>query len=312
MSTYPGDLRDLVDADWRSTGLPVYMFCPAHTDRSRPSMRVYSDGAHCFTCGAHLFRDQFSALFSSREQTAALIHQAGYSHKAIPRREQVPPGRLALLAHDLLRDNDAQLDYLERRGISRTLVDLYGLGHYGPAYTLPVHDDAGRVITVRFRRDDAVPSDLPKYWGMRGINDTYLYPIHGPLPPAVVLTEGELDTLLLRRYGLPAFTFTNGTHGFLKADLPTLFQRVETVVLMRDQDDAGRASSLLLVAALSMVPSVLNEDWPLSEGKDVTELWQNNSRWFPSLLEEAATIVGHDDTIARMERYTDDYFHRMA
>jgi DNA primase len=289
---YRGDLRELV-VDRYATLTPdtaVYILCPKHKDTNRPSLRVYANGAKCFTCGAYLTRVEFSNLFSDKERTSARILASTLSRKRVER-SLVDPVLAAHSGHQALMDDAGSSpawDWLEARGINLRMVQQYWIGHNGIAFTLPVWDTPeGNIVTVRYRRDDAIAPHLFKFWGLKGNNDVLLYP-HATVQQTIVIVEGEMDALLLRRHGLPAYSFTNGTLAVPKDDdLDRMLPNVSRIILPRDQDAPGRDGTKKLVARLNHwrpEVDVIPMYWPVELGKDVTALWQRADGRFPNLV----------------------------
>lgn len=277
---YNGDLRELVGEDTLRGDQPVYTYCPVHEDNNRPSLAVYDNHAHCYTCGAHLSRKQFSDAYSAEAKwQAKLRRQLGGVRRVTTPTVKVDVAALIRSSQAILKGASQKRQYLYDRGLSDETIDTYALGYSGSAYTLPLLDEPQ---TVRFRRDDAVTTDGNKYWGLRGQNDTRLYPhnIRGTNP--IVLTEGEFDALLLRQYGLNAYSFTNGSKAIPPQSVLDAFFGDRAVVLMRDQDSPGQESSEDLLMLLKNAYPIY---WLLERGKDVTEVWQHDRDFFDYLTQ---------------------------
>lgn len=286
---YPdGDLRHLVAEEGEALegDRPIYILCPYHDDKSRPSLAVYPDHAFCFTCRHYLHRDNFLALFSERERATAFFTQSRRAHK--PPKPKVDVRLAASIAHDALMDHIHgydKIEWLQERGITTTMIEQYCIGHNGIAYSLPVWGADGALVTVRYRRDDTEAPHLDKYWGLRGANGTLLYP-NVPHQERIVLTEGEFDALLLRRYGLPAYSFTNGAQSMHKsAVLRERLPGVKYVWLAFDQDGPGQESAHKLLSLLEEIDIIgTTLTWAREVGKDVTEVWQRHDGMFQQLL----------------------------
>ena len=290
---YPdGDLRHLVAEDGEALegDRPIYILCPYHEDKHRPSLAVYPNSAYCFTCRTYIPRDAFLALFPDAEKAAAFFTASRRPHK--PSKPTVKPWVAMMSAHDrLMRMQESpEWGWLEQRGIQFEQVFEYLLGHNGVAFSLPIFDEKDDVVTVRYRRDDAAAPHLDKYWGLRGANQTLLFP-HPPKEERIVLTEGEFDALLLRRYGLPAYSFTNGAQSMHKPEvIRERLAGVKHVTVVFDTDAPGRESSeklLKLLEELGVTSVVVG--WTPFIGKDVTELWQRN----PELFQKIVTNIKH-------------------
>lgn len=291
---YRGDLRELVVEKWTvlTPTTPVYVYCPQHEDRHRPSMRVYPDGAHCFTCGAHLSRRAFSQLFSEEEHSAARL-LAPTIRREYKKRSSVDVAAVALAGHKLLLANLEKREWLYKRGITDATIDRFLLGHYGAAYTLPVLDDDGEPVTIRFRRDDEEAPEAPKYWGLAGSNSTQLFP-DWSLGMVAVMTEGEFDTLLLQQEGLPSFSLTNGCRSGEHLDQWVgRLANVQRLILCRDQDHPGREATDALCALLEQRFPALDTIHIVWEShlKDVSELWQYDPSLYRGTIERVRSFV---------------------
>jgi DNA primase len=107
------------------------------------------------------------------------------------------------------------------------------------------------------------------------------------------MTEGEFDALLLWQHGIPAFSLTNGDKSWRKLNWIAPLERVQRLILCRDQDVAGKTATEGLIDAVhEALPTLIIH--PLGwncQGKDVTELWQLNPRGFALLVERLHTIM---------------------
>lgn len=289
-NTYSQDLRRLYTDEDLADDSSVYIFCPMHVDKRRPSMRVYYDGAKCFTCGAYLSRKKLIADVDEREPwrlTAVKIGGVGRSKPSRPvlRLEEIRT--LARMAHDSLLKSHQ--DYLAKRGLSGATIERYQLGHYGLGYTIPVFNEIGEVVTIKFRRDDSMVSledaITPKYWGIRGHNTPQVYP--WPVTPgeSVVLLEGEFDALLLRQHGVNAYSLTSGAASWNKITETTFPSRTMVSVLY-DNDAAGEAAASELSGHLTRMGYTYVDSGLLVPApyKDVTELWQHDPHEFHQLV----------------------------
>lgn len=284
------DLRELLAESWDvlTPGVPLYTYCKKHGDENRPSLAVYDDHAYCYTCGAYYPPDEFVKQFSPGELLAAKIVALSRTHRAPPPKQDAT--LLAKSASQLLRDNPNKWRWLERRGIPEDFAGPWLLGHNGVAYTFPVFDADREIVNIRYRRDDEECPDAPKYWGLRGYNGTLVYGIHAKEGETMVMTEGELDALLLIRYGLNAFSLTNGARSgrTRPEEWASPFAGVKRLVLCRDQDAAGREGTARLAETLSTFLSgvpITVLTWR-SQEKDVGELWQYNPEVFRAVVRQ--------------------------
>ena len=188
--------------------------------------------------------------------------------------------------HSRLLATTPLLEWLEsKRGITRSTIEQYKLGHDGQRYYIPVCDEEGRWVNIRRYKPDAKRSaDKMISWRV-GFGKARLFPIAtlkaSEPDSAVYLLEGEMDCLLALQYGLPAVTTTGGA-GTWRERWNPLFQD-RHVVICYDADDAGRVGASYIANQLSGVArSIKNVVIPLTEppGADFTDY-----------------IVGHGQTI---------------
>ena len=290
------DLREMmVPGRGASGNRPVMMRCPWHHD-THASMAVYRDGMYCFGCQRYQGVLDFLAEkegvdlnLNFREGIELLMDKYG-GGKPLPVMRH--PAREEK-AHDCApMDKDIVLRYHQQlgakrkwfldRGLCDETIDAQKLGHNGrDAYTIPVWDTSGQLITIRYRRDDVVRTDGSKYWGVTGRNDTILYnkaAVKGA--EYVVLCEGELDCLRIFQEGIPAVSSTNGAGGIVSLwpRISSLF-RCGRIIIAMDQDEGGQkaASELKKMIngtsrkSLDSKRSVIMR-WNPVHGKDVTEL----------------------------------------
>jgi len=289
IEVYTGDLRELVVEKWSvlTPDTPVYVYCPKHEDSLRKSMRVYPNGAYCFTCRARLNRAEFSALFSGPERTAAKL-LAGTLERKRCFRPKVNIPAVVQAGCSLLLTNPYKREWLHRRGLTDETIEYYQLGHYGTAYTIPVYNSIGEVKTVRFRRDDEEAPEAPKYWGIKGESGTLVYPGIQFVGRIAVMTEGEFDALLLRQEGLPAFSLTNGCRaGERLKDWAWVLAHTERLIMCRDQDIAGQDATESLCELLAQQYPQLDMlvvGWEGHE-KDVSELWQRSPERYTDVID---------------------------
>jgi DNA primase len=187
-------------------------------------------------------------------------------------------------------------DFLLSRGLTRSICINNCIGHTGEAFSIPIYDEARRVVSIRYRRDDVLANaDRPKYWGTAGANQAMLYIPVGPRDISefgVVLCEGELDALLLAQYGYPAVSLTNGCNALKEEHVPQLKAYARSlgtnrVTVVYDQDEPGHNAAERINHYLdgTMKQPV---HWDLSLGKDVTEfICRNGGLAFYLLLERA-------------------------
>jgi hypothetical protein len=261
-------------------GEVVQTRCLWHDDSGRPNLAVYPASAYCFVCGMrHDHLDVVKARNPtwSFRQCVEYLEQGDFPEPPDEEecQQSVDPIPLEYVKslHDALPDHI--LCWLEKRGLTRTTIDLALLGYTGLALTIPVFDEWHKdVLTLRFRRDDSKASPSgSKYWGLKGRNKVLLFQAHILHETDwAILCEGEFDCLLLNQEGYPAVSFTNGKSAFT-SDYNHLFSQLQTLYICLDQDAASNTRHVTLAKEFAgVVPDLRLVSWPARVAKDVTEL----------------------------------------
>lgn len=226
--------------------------------------------------------------------------------------------------HEALLVHEGRLRVLtERRGLTRETLERFEVGHDGSRYTIPVRDVRGAVRNIR-RYDPAARESHAKMMSWRqGYGEARLFHIAalGPADDdgvehtgAVVLCEGEMDTMLACQFGLRACTTTGGAGTWREAWNP-LFAGLD-VVIAYDCDAAGRAGARNVAMQLARIAaSVKVVDLGLTEpvGADITDYFHGHGHTladFEALVAatpvftladgEAATLTLDEDDITEL------------
>jgi DNA primase len=273
---------------------PLHIPCRSHKERTA-SLAVYPDHLYCYGCHFTLQGlDGLAYLLGkSAEETTEVAayytneHLNGYRERVAQESRRDPlPLALSAAYHRLLmegprRDRRA---WFEGRGLHEDTLNEFQLGHTGLAFTIPIFDDRGHLLALRYRRDDTFGESGPRYWGDRGRNGRYLFPQPQlarllSFDCEVYLCEGELDAIRLWQAGCPAVAVPNGAGELPR--VPALIRQhyphIDRLILCADQDGPGQEAAALTCEAAVRVgypsPTVLR--WPLDKGKDITEFLLN-------------------------------------
>jgi DNA primase len=257
----------------------VLVHCPYHDD-STPSLALYPDHAFCFGgCGMV----PLEWLPVELREVAARQSSAGRGKRNSE--SDWSPERLEPLVEvwcwNLLEGpRRHRLSWLEDRGIDAAAARRFRLGHSGAWFVIPVLQGS-EVVGVRFRRDPYYLDEetAPKYLSPKGQPVLLYRPNPGGWP--LVVTEGELDAMLLCLVGCDAVTTTAGA-----ASLVSLLEREGILGRYRrsgavlqvatDQDAAGESVVTNLVQRGVRVCR-----WRWEGGKDVSEALEGvpRSQW---------------------------------
>lgn len=282
------DLR-LAVADDVIEDYPRHVRCREHNDKHRGNLAVYRDHLHCFVCGWHESRTIAALAYllkvSLKEAVAVApryTHASldGYRERtALETRLDPLPGSLATIYHDVLYDQrSSRLAWLHARGLNDATLRRFQVGHDGMRFTIPILDREGRLVSMRYRRDDHYAEEKSaKYLGMKGRNGNYLYPEQRLMElPTLVLCEGEFDCMRLWQEGIPAVTVTNGAGQMSSVPqmLRASFPSVTTLIVASDADEPGQlAGDATCRAAEALGFTVGRLRWE-GDGKDVSEAFQ--------------------------------------
>lgn len=267
------------------------VLCPWHEDKN-PSLHVYHDHVHCFSCG--MSADGVTYLQKANDLS---FRQAVVCLQAFEQRRLVRPADVVLdpipLAEatkyhrmlEELRATHYARRWLAARGLRYPVLKEALIGWDGLFIIIP-HIANGQLLNIKYR---AHPRNQkqgdPKYTSIKGRKLQHLYPWdyyrreHNG-DPILFLTEGEFDALILLQAGLPALALPSGVGTPWRPWLPFFRQRAH-IFLLYDMDKAGDkaaasvqnvqgklGTSLLQLLAPT---SIQHLTWDPSRGKDVTE-----------------------------------------
>ena len=307
------DLRTLIAPDKVKGNTPVMLKCFWHDD-THPSMAVYPSGIHCFGCGRSMSTLEWVAeqegidITTSFSEVVEIANSkyAGSPSMSLPQMKSkdtrtkakeslfapMKPD-IAIYAHEHLGN---KREWYLNRGISNEVIDTELLGYLNNAFAIPIWDNLFNLVTIRYRRDDAITTEGAKYWGTRGRNSVYLFNVKALSENRMkkhnhrlVICEGELDTLRLWSLGIPAVSYTNGVKAIDR--VCTGFEDLRFIHAWRiyiafDQDEPGKEAAEKLAKQFPYRSRVLS--WDIGKGKDVTELVNNlGKEYFKHLILEA-------------------------
>lgn len=250
--------------------------CPLHKDKTR-SMRVnFKKGLwKCFAgCGEGKL-SELLALMDARdavkESTILRWHRA------------------------LLRNKARLKEFRRARGLTKATIEEYQIGwdEETQSYTIPIRSADGVPFNVRHYRLGA--DSGRKIWSVKGLGTPRLFPeAMVQKNDALVICEGELDALIAIQNGFPAVTGTGGATAW-NDGWAKMFED-KSVVVMYDNDEAGRVGSRKVARSLSKTARVWVGHIPLKKpGSDVTDLFVKKKYTpadFRDLLRQAREYTG--------------------
>jgi 5S rRNA maturation endonuclease (ribonuclease M5) len=196
---------------------------------------------------------------------------------------------------DSLLSHEEGVTYLGNRGITEELIREYELGYDGSGIIYPVYIN-GIMLDRRVYNlhQEGTEAKIKSERGAKPLlfpYDKWMEKLEGS--PSTLLTAGENDTLLARKYGFNAVESTMGEGSF-----PKMFLRLfegRKVIICYDCDEAGKTASKQIAFLLKEAKAdVYIADLGLSgakDDKDVTDFFikrKGTQSAFAQILESSA------------------------
>ncbi len=265
------------------------VMCPWHADHT-PSLQVYSDHVHCFSCGAT--HDGIDYVRARYDMSWANAVQWLFEHKGTVRvdteqiTEPLDAREFEALRIFLSNSPDPEVKgWLFGRGLSMDMLNALSIGWDGIRYSIP-HFANGLIWNVKYRihpkylKPGEHKYDSPPHRGF-----PYLYPwdyfrqTHNN-SKVLFITEGELDAALLLQHGLPALSVPSGVQTNL-LHWEIFLRQFQRIYILYDMDAAGIAAANKMntektkegatVVETLRPAEVQRLTWPIEWGKDVTD-----------------------------------------
>ncbi len=223
------------------------------------------------------------------------------------------------------------LSWLHRRGITNKVIDAFSITtgdvpHLGlrDAIIIPVRNIDGTHSFNKYRRNPLEGDVKPKYLYDRGGKTTLfgadhlvahwkILPEHSPITKLpVVITEGELDTLVCWSLRIPAVSSTGGAQSF-QEEWVELLKGYEDIFICFDNDEPGYNGAIKVLSYLpdakvifipKNIPDVKDISDYVARGGDFHALMRS-ARSYPDL----ATVEAEREAIAA--NWGDYTFHNL-
>lgn len=259
-------------------------FCPLHDDEEPSASFNFEKGVwYCFaSCDGGRISTLVQRLVRWEEEDFIPKHAADLVENG--QGPQQPPAKapsgetklpseaqLSAWTKRLLHDETKIDRLLRHRGLTKDTILRWEIG-WSPekkAYTIPIHDSAGNLVNVRFKRLG------DKVWSIGGHGSGRLYPaevLDDSSADFILLTAGELDAILAIQEGFAAVTNTVGEKSRLKDDMLEVF-RDRDVAIIYDCDETGRKGARKVarqLAGIARSVKVVDLDLP-GKGEDLTD-----------------------------------------
>lgn len=247
-----------------------------------PSVHVYDDGSW-WDYGAGVGGDVidfvgylfFGTAYNPDVHFTEVVDRLGAleirSLPPQPKREAPPKPKLNISLDTIVGWHEAmppkRREYWHSRGLTDQTINEFLLGWDGKRYTIPA---LYRLVpfAVKRRQSDVNDGIDAKYIQIAGgrvgiFNADILWSA-----TKCVVSEGEIDAMLLHQLGYHAVTSTGGA-GSWRCEWAKFFTHIGTVKILFDNDSAGKEGAAKVRASMRRASIVT-----LPEGiKDVGELW---------------------------------------
>ena len=180
-------------------------------------------------------------------------------------------------------------NWLNKRKISDATIRQFGLKFDGKV-TIPICDSDGNFLFNKYRRNPFLPETGMKYWYDAGTSAALFGVQFIKDKKSVVITEGELDALVLWSANIPAVSSTGGAKTFKEEWAE--FLKDKEVFICYDMDLAGAQGA---VHTLSIIPHAKVVFLPtVTDIKDISDYYERGGD-FRNLMANAKYYADLND-----------------
>jgi len=275
--------------------------CPFHSDKD-PSLHVNVEKGvyHCKGCGASGNLVSFVARLKGIS-----IGKARKLYPQITGPDNLIHPQTVEDHHQTLMSNRAVLKHLtEMRGIPVDWIRSLRLGLHEDRIAIPIYTDGWWIVDIKYHAIE--PGVQPKDLHAASYGASYCYPMHldnDHSKPAVI-SEGELDAIVLRTLGFQAYTSTSGAQSIHKStDLVDAVLQHPEIFICLDVDRVGREAAKRLkkrikgpatyLVALPLDPQV----YPVGDVTDYFVREGYKQQDFENLLTESRAATVEDEEV---------------
>lgn len=158
--------------------------------------------------------------------------------------------------------------WLNNRKITDTILEKFGI-LYNNTITIPVNNPEGIFVYNKYRRNPLIEDTGPKYWYDKGGKAQLFGAEFIKDEKIVVVTEGELDALVLWSHNIPAVSSTGGAMTFMEEWGDLL--KDKQVYLCFDNDKAGCDGMVRTLLIVPHAKVILLPD--MASVKDVSDYY---------------------------------------
>jgi DNA primase len=266
-------------------GLDYIIYCPYHSNTRTPAGEVSKESGlfFCFGCQTtknltelvmHVSgRTYFEALryIKSKEKESdisAVVNKALYAKPDFIQYDEVLIKRLNVQALESPR----AIRYFEGRKITKESIAKFGLGYSEKqdSVTIPIHSPDG--MTIGFVARTVEGKDFKNTPGLP--KSKVLFNLHRIKSSATVyVVESSFDAIRLDQVGFPAVATLGANVSVSQIEL--LKRYFNNIVLIADNDEAGKIMSEKLVEKLGSQITIINID---KKYKDIGDMDDDSIR----------------------------------
>lgn len=171
--------------------------------------------------------------------------------------------------------------YLNNRCIDDKIITQFKLGE-GQFYrvnwiTIPYQDISGNFVCFKLRRiGEKETQSRYAFYPTKKLG-IFNLPVFNTNPKQLIITEGELDTLVLLANGFSAISLATGAKSILHNSEIDLFRNIPEIVITYDADVTGREGAVKLAKQLVNITQIKVIDISLlceTGDKDITDIFK--------------------------------------
>jgi len=229
-----------------------------------------------------------------------------------PTRPDIDPGLARAYHQDLVKLTGPIRTMLkEKRGLSDETLSRFQLGWNGDRITIPIYDEFNVLSNFRLYQWNSTDDQWKVLNYTDELQNSYgevrIFNIERVIDPEIeyiVWAEGELDVILAEQYGFHAACPTSGA-GTWKPDWTKLFRGKKKVIVMQDNDEAGRNATKKICEKLYHIVDVYTVSWPddFPTKGDITDFFvqcKMTAQDFQALIDNAVPYVDASITEDRL------------